>query len=1327
MKSLLARLLLVVSLALVPALAFQAYTESEARRFRQHLVEDEAMRLVRLVSSEQQRIIEAAEQVLDTLAASPPVQDNVPELCQRLLAGVLHQSPRYNTGGVIGLDGHIRCAPGPFDPAIDLSYRPHFRLALQTGGFVIGEYAVGRMSGRPSIHVAKAFRNQDGEVAGVIDLALDLEWLGQQLDRLPMPPAATAFIADRNGTILARRPDSARYTGTPILPENRFALAGNEIGTATMNSLNDRPMFVAYSPPGADPKGLLIKVGLDRDASFATVTQADRAGLVLIVAGGVAALLVTALAGGRLIRRPLDRLLGTADRWRTGELAARTGLPKDGSEFGRLAAAFDTMAAALEARERNLHTALESTTDSVMMFDRSWRITYLSERAKTHVAQGRDLMGQIVWDALPGTAGSVFANAYRVAMETGLPTHTVGYSDAFQTWFEAHAYPSRDSLTVFFRDVAEERRVAAALRQSDELFGAMFEQAAVGMAQLALDGTWLHVNDRMCSIAGYPREELLARPCQDITHPDDLELTLAQVRALLAGEITRVSLEKRFLRRDGDVIWVNVTASLLHDADGRPERFIAIVEDITTRKRAEASLRESEQRFRKLFDAAPLPGYLIDPRDASIVDCNDSAAAMLGYGRDALRRMRVPDIDPTAKEGTPRAQQTVLTGQSAQFETQHRTRSGEIRDVVIALVPIEIDGRQLGFATVIDITDRKRAEARFRATFEHAAVGIAHIAPDGRFLRVNRRICDGLGYTQEELQGRSVHELVAPEHLPDLLARLRSVASGEIELYTADRCYVAADGRVLELSVTVSMVHDRAEPPYFLVVAQDIGDRKRTEAALHRSEQRLRMMFDVCPLAIGVLADEERHIVQVNPATCAMFGYTAEELMQLSVADLFCDKADLRLPRIGTPGFDETRSGEVQMRTKSGETIWVRYSRTRFDLPGDPRPKVLIIGENVTERRKMEVALRQAQRLEAVGQLTGGMAHDFNNLLNVIVLAAELLVADAGPDAQAAKEILDAALLGADLTRRLLAFARQQPLQAQIVDVNALLVDASHLLRRALGERICVDIQLAPALWPTEVDPSQVQDALLNLAINARDAMPQGGCLTIATANTVLDEAAALAIGVAEDAYIELSVADSGTGMPPEVLQRAVEPFFTTKSPGMGSGLGLASVYGFARQSGGTLVIASTPGLGTTVRLLLPRAEGTASAAPLPTTLPSAHRRGSILLVDDNVALRSVATRQLASLGYQVTAAESGPAALAILRGGARFDLLFTDEVMPEGLSGTQLAEAARAIQPDLKVLFTSGYHQSLATQPGQEPRHLLTKPYRRADLATKVQEALSL
>jgi len=350
----LARLLLIVSAALVPAIAFQAYTESEARRTRQQLVEDEALRLVRMVASEQQRIVEGAEQVLNVLSGAPSVQDNQPQDCQRLLANVLQQSPRYNFAAVIGLNGHLICASGPFDPGADVSDRAFFRLALQTGGFVIGEYTVGRFSNQPTIHMAKPFRNGKGIIAGVVEVALSIDWLGQQLERLALPPDAVASIKDRNGTVLARHPDGARFVGHPMVAENRFSLEGSEVRVVELKGLDGRQRITAYSPVGAEPKGLRIGVGLDREVTFAAATQANLKGLILIVAGAVLALATTALAGTQLIRRPLDRLLLVADRWRNGDLAARTGLPADSSEFGRLAAAFDSMAEAQGNRESAL-------------------------------------------------------------------------------------------------------------------------------------------------------------------------------------------------------------------------------------------------------------------------------------------------------------------------------------------------------------------------------------------------------------------------------------------------------------------------------------------------------------------------------------------------------------------------------------------------------------------------------------------------------------------------------------------------------------------------------------------------------------------------------------------------------------------------------------------------------------------------------------------------------------------------------------------------------------------------------------------------------------
>ena len=380
------------------------------------------------------------------------------------------------------------------------------------------------------------------------------------------------------------------------------------------------------------------------------------------------------------------------------------------------------------------------------------------------------------------------------------------------------------------------------------------------------------------------------------------------------------------------------------------------------------------------------------------------------------------------------------------------------------------------------------------------------------------------------------------------------------------------------------------------------------------------------------------------------------------------------------------------------------------------------------ERQHAEAMLRQSQKMEVVGQLTGGIAHDFNNLLGVIIGNAEFLLDEVQKESnqsELAREILNSALGGAELTRRLLTVARKQPLQPRLIDLNALLSNQLTMLRRLLGGTIDVMSTQMQDLWLTYSDPSQVGDVLLNLAINARDAMPHGGRITIKTANAHLDPGSAGAYGELHDGdYVVLAVTDTGCGMSPEVIERAIEPFFSTKPPSAASGLGLSMAYGFAKQSGGHLAISSEVGVGTTIRLFLPRAKDDARQEQAAPTLEACDPGGNeaILLVDDNPTLLDVTRRHLAVLGYKVTSAANGPSALAILSAGGRFDLLFTDVLMPDGMSGYDLAQAARLWQPDLKALLTTGHTGELPTH--DEPP-ILRKPYQKRDLACAIRTAL--
>ena len=500
--------------------------------------------------------------------------------------------------------------------------------------------------------------------------------------------------------------------------------------------------------------------------------------------------------------------------------------------------------------------------------------------------------------------------------------------------------------------------------------------------------------------------------------------------------------------------------------------------------------------------------------------------------------------------------------------------------------------------------------------------------------------------------------------------------------------------------------------------------------ALEESEQRFRRIFEESPLGIVLARRDDLEVVQANPAFCRMIAYPTEQIVGGTITNMtHINDRELLLrasTRAGEPGHDV----EVRLVTGSAVLAWAHISLSQLG-PSDSGPNLLLaLVQDTTRERRVEAELRQAQKMEAIGQLTGGIAHDFNNLLGVIIGNAEFLLDALREDlsnTHLAQEILDSALSGADLTRRLLAFARRQTLQPRRIDLNAYLPNHVAIIRRLLGETIQISVSLAEDLWPTRADPSQVGDALLNLAINARDAMPHGGRIRISTANVHV-EAGELSPELARGDYVVLSVGDTGTGMPPEVLERALEPFFTTKGPGAGSGLGLSMIFGFAKQSGGHLAIDSQPGQGTTVRLYLPRvvelASDDAQHVIEPTMLVG---QESVLVVDDNTEMRSVARRHLSALGYRVREAASGPAAVDCLRKGQRFDLLFTDVIMPDGMTGYQLAAVARQIQPGLKVLFTTGYARPAEIQERGEfpPGPVLRKPYRKLDLATAVREAL--
>jgi PAS domain S-box-containing protein len=489
-------------------------------------------------------------------------------------------------------------------------------------------------------------------------------------------------------------------------------------------------------------------------------------------------------------------------------------------------------------------------------------------------------------------------------------------------------------------------------------------------------------------------------------------------------------------------------------------------------------------------------------------------------------------------------------------------------------------------------------------------------------------------------------------------------------------------------------------------------------------------VIEESPFAIIGLAGD-RTVMIWNRAAERIFGYSADETL---------NRAYPLVPPEGQAEFDQifqrSAAGErlrnvpVRRRRKDGALVDIVFSGAPL-YDSDHRLRgIVFVLEDVTARKALEQQLRQAQKMEAIGQLTGGIAHDFNNLLGVIIGSLDLLREHEADkeSAELAQEALTGALRGAELTRRMLAFARRQPLQPKIVDLNETLPGITEMLRRTLGEDIIINTSPAGDLWPALADPSQVEDAILNLAVNARDAMPRGGRLVIETANARLDEIyAAQNSELAPGDYVMLSVTDSGTGMPAEVIERAFEPFFTTKEAGRGTGLGLSMVYGFIKQSGGHVKIYSEPGHGTTVKLYLPKAaDGTTAPAISHGPVEQPAGNEMVLVVEDDAKLRSVALKLLRDLGYRVREADGAGSALAVLAESDDIDVLFTDVVMPNG-TGYDLARKARERHPQLKVLFTSGYSEHFIKNgdAAEFGAHLITKPYRKQELAVKLRSVL--
>ncbi len=773
------------------------------------------------------------------------------------------------------------------------------------------------------------------------------------------------------------------------------------------------------------------------------------------------------------------------------------------------------------------------------------------------------------------------------------------------------------------------------------------------------------------------------------------------------------------------------------------------------RKRAEEAVRASEARLKALVDAS-LDACVTMDETGRITGWSAAAETVFGWpASDALGRILADTIiPPQHREAHARGLARFLeTGEGPilrqRIEITALHRDGHEFPVELTVTPIRPGDHWLFGAFVRDLTEEKTAEqALHREVGEREAVErllrqVIDADPslvfvkdrDGKFVLVNKASAEIYGTTVDDLIGRTDGDFNPnQQEVEHFLLDDRAVMDSRRPKVVAEESVTnPATGETRWFqTVKVPLLSPDGAAHRVLGVATDITERKRAEEALRRSEASYRGLVEHA--AYGIYrATADGKFLMVNPALSAMLGYpSAEELLKLDVSrDAYLDPA-VRTRILARCEQFGSAIEEVAWKRRDGRAITVRLSGRPVRGPDGALECFEFIVEDVTEQRALEERLRQTQKMEAVGRLAGGIAHDFNNLLTAILGSVDFLRRALGPDHPEhaeTEEIQKAAVRAADLTRQLLAFSRQQVLAPKVLELDALVANLEKMLRRLIGEDIELRCAANAPRASVRADPGQLEQVIVNLVVNARDAMPRGGKLTIETTTVDLDAAYAWEHGTVEPGrYVMLAVTDTGVGIDRAAQARLFEPFFTTKEFGKGTGLGLATVYGIVKQSGGYIWVYSEPGRGATFKVYLPRVEQ--AGEPLAAPPPPARARGgteTILLAEDEAAVRNLARRVLEKQGYTLLLAATGRDGVQLAQQHAGpIDLLVTDVVMPE-MGGRELAQRLTALQPDLKVLYLSGYTDDAIVHHGvlEAGVAFLQKPFKPDELLRKIREVL--
>src|SRR6266545_2795641 len=883
----------------------------------------------------------------------------------------------------------------------------------------------------------------------------------------------------------------------------------------------------------------------------------------------------------------------------------------------------------------------------------------------------------------------------------------------------------------FVHDIDQRKKAEEALRRSEGRFRRSFSVSPVAMSlSEAKSGRILDVNERFARVLGYDRGELIGKNAVELglwVDPEDRRRVAADMKASRPIR----ERETRLRTKTGEVR--HIVGSIEPLEVGDEQVMLSAFRDVTDRKRAEEELRVSEKRYRLLFEKNPFPMWVFDKETLAFLAVNEAACGHYGYSRDEFLSMTIKDIRPP--EDVPallhRISEERAGYRRSGIARQHQKKDGTLISVEITSDPLVFDGRDARLVLANDVTARLRAEqerATLAAIVQFSEDAIVVKTKDGIITRWNTGAEKLYGYSAREAVGRPILHLPA-DRAGEMAGILRRISRGE-SVKRFETVHLRKDGTRIDISLAVSAIRDAAgRVTGASAIARDIAERKQAEESIQKLLRAVEQAENVI-----FMTDPDGQFSYINPSFEVLYGYKKEEVLGRTPRILKSGQQDAAFY---TEFWEKLLSGEgvrgeIVNRARDGRLVIVEMSaKALFDSDGK-RVGYVAVQHDVTERRLLEQQFRQAQKMEAVGQLAGGVAHDFNNLLTAILGYAELLaekLKGRPREAEDLDEIRKAGERAASLTRQLLAFSRRQVFERKVLDLNRLIAEIEKMLRRLIGEDIDLVTALDPALAYVWADAGQLEQVVMNLAVNARDAMPRGGRLTIETSNVDLDEAyARLHIPIRPGRYVMIADSDTGVGMDAATRSRIFEPFFTTKERGKGTGLGLATVYGIVKQSGGYIWAYSEPGRGTTFKVYLPPADQS--------LLPEEDRVGetvsvrgteTVLLVEDEESVRTLARAILESYGYRVLEAAGAEEAIETVRGYQQpVDLLLTDVVMPS-MGGPDLASRIQTLRPGVKVLYMSGYTDETVFRHGhlEQGRLFLQKPFTPEALARKVREAL--